>query len=158
MIEFKVDSEGFEEWLFSLHHRFLGMVQTMVDIHYLIQANTNQLVPLDTGRLEESFRYDIVRQDESFIEMHSIYSATDPDSGFDYAYYQHELMRRGVGVYTAYSRDKNAYPNTLSRGNRHRHGIRGTDHYLLKGIHASESMMWTIIEQDYLSLFYGGIK
>lgn len=153
-MEFKVDAEGFEEWLFSLHHRFLDMVQTMIDIHYLIQANTNQRVPLDTGRLEESFRYDIVRQDEFFIEMHSIYSATDPNSGFDYAFYQHELMFRGVGTYSLYSRAKSGYPV----GNHHRHGTRGQWHYLERGVDASRSMMWTILEQDYLSLFYGGIK
>ena len=152
--EFKADAEGFEEWLFSLHHLFLEMVQTMIDVHYLIQANTNQRVPLDTGRLEESFRYDIVRQDEFFIEMHSIYSAVDPDSGFDYAYYQHQLPRRGVGTYSLYSRAKSGYP---AQGH-HRHGTRGESYYLLKGVQASESMMWTIIEQDYLSLFYGGIK
>ena len=140
-MEFKVDAEGFEEWLFSLHHRFLSMVRTMVDIHYLIQANTNQRVPLDTGRLESSFRYDIVRQDEFFIEMHSIYSATDPNSGFDYAFYQHEMPT------------SSHYKNANRKGQ-----MRGQYHYLTRGIRASRTMMWTILEQDYLSLFYGGIK
>ena len=156
MITFEVDSEGFEEWIYQMHHRFQQMVQTMVDIHYLIQANTNQRVPLDTGRLEESFRYDIVRQDDFFIEMHSIYSATDPIYGFDYAEYQHELIARGRGTYSRYTRARDGYHT--SRANHHRHGTRGESFYLLKGVQASESMMWTIIEQDYMSLFYGGIK
>ena len=155
-MEFKVDAEGFEEWLFSLHHRFLDMVQTMIDIHYLIQANTNQRVPLDTGRLESSFRYDIVRQDEFFIEMHSIYSAIDPDSGFDYAYYQYDedINLRWGGTNSLYDRARAGYPV----GNHHRHGTRGQSLYLLRGVRASKNMMWTILEQDYLSLFYGGIK
>lgn len=142
MFDFRVDADGFQEWLFELHHRFVSMVQTMIDIHYLIQANTNQRVPLDTGRLEESFRYDIVRQDEFFIEMHSIYSAIDPNSGFDYAYYQHDEIETWQ------------HYNTANRKGQ----MRGEQFYLAKGVRASESMMWTLIEQDYLSLFYGGIK
>ncbi|MGX8715335.1 MAG: hypothetical protein ACSW8A_06245 [Lachnospiraceae bacterium] len=141
MFEFKVDDDGFQEWLFGLHYLFAEMVQTMVDIHHLIQANTNQLVPLDTGKLEESFRYDIVRQDYSFIEMHSIYSALG-STGFDYAYYQHDKIATSQ------------HYNTANRKGQ----MRGEQFYLAKGVRASESLMWTIIEQDYLSLFYGGIK
>ena len=120
--EFRVETEEFEEWIYTVHHRFQQMVQTMVDIHYLIQANTNQRVPLDTGRLEESFRWDITRQDDFFIEMHSIYSAIDPNSGFDYAEYQHELTGRGRGSYSAYSRALSGY---YDRRYHHRHGVRG---------------------------------
>ena len=140
-MKFTVDAEGFEEWLFSLHHRFLEMVQTMIDVHYVIQRFTKKKVPLDTGRLEESFRYDIVRQDEFFIEMHSIYSALG-STGFDYAYYQHDVIETWQH-----------YNSRNRRGER-----RGQQYYLRSGVRASEPMMWTIIEQDYLSLFYGGIK
>lgn len=110
----------------------------MKDVHYLIQANTNQRVPLKTGRLEESYRYTII-DNENFIELHSIYSAIDPNDGYDYAYYQYE----GVNWKT---------------GEPLHHPIRGEQYYLLKGVQASESMMWTIIEQDYLALFNGGLK
>ena len=155
--EFRVETEAFEEWIFDMHHRFQQMVQTLVDIHYLIQAkmNTMSLIPLDTGRLEESYHYNLVRQDESFIEMHSVFDAIDPEYGFHYAEYQHNLMRRGVLAYSRYTRAKDGFHT--SRSNHHRHGVRGTDHYLLKGVQASESMMWTLIESDYLSLFNGGI-
>lgn len=158
--DFKVETEAFEEWLFNLHHRFQQMVQTLIDVHYLIQANTNQLVPLDTGRLEESYHYNLVRQDESFIELHSVYDAVDPESGFHYAEYQHELMNRGAtGNYWYFGSASNYYRALQGHpvGNHHRHGTRGVDHYLLKGVQASESMMWTIIETDYLSLFNGGV-
>ena len=139
MISGIVKSEDFEEWIYQMHHRFQQMVQTMKDIHYLIQANTNQRVPLDTGRLEESFRYDIVRQDDFFIEMHSIYSARSPIDGYDYAEYQHTGINWRTGALL-------------------NHPKRGEQFYLLKGVQASESMMWTMLEQDYLSLFQGGIK
>ena len=139
--EFKVDAEGFEEWLFSLHHLFLEMVQTMVDVHYVIQRYTKKKVPLDTGQLEESFRYDIVQANEFFIELHSIYSALG-STGFDYAYYQHDEIE--------------TWQHYLSNNRRGEH--RGQQYYLREGVRDAEPMMWTIIEQDYLSLFYGGIK
>lgn len=141
MFSFTVDTEGFKGWIFSLHSKFENMLRTMIDIHHLIQANTNWRVPLDTGRLEESFRYDIVRMDDFFIEMHSIYSAVDPDSGFDYAEYQHNEIETW-----------RHYRKTNRRGE-----ARGEQFYLLHGVQASESMMFTLIEQDYLSLFYGGL-
>lgn len=155
-VEFNVESEGFEEWIFKMHHRFSTMVQTMVDIYSVIQTemNTRSLIPLDTGRLEESFRYDLVRDDESFIEMDYVFDAIDPKYGYHYALYQHELTLRGRGAYSRYSRAKSGYYN---RRLHHRHGVRGTDHYLLKGVQASESMMWTLIEMDYMELFNGGL-
>lgn len=166
MIEFKVKTEAFEEWIFNMHHRFQQMVQTLIDVHYLIQANTNQLVPLDTGRLEQSYHYNLVREDESFIELHSVYDAVDPESGFHYAEYQHELNFRGrrgtsfTGDYASYLGSPSYYVRALQGhpvGNHHRHGTRGVWHYLARGVRASESMAWTIIETDYLSLFNGGI-
>jgi len=160
-LKFTLQSEQFEEYLFGLHYLFYEMVQTMIDVYSVIQErmNAESLIPLDTGRLEESFRYDLVRQEPNFIEMHYVFDAVDPDNGFHYAEYQHELMYRGVWRYymgspSYYVRAKKGHPV----GNHHRHGTRGTDHYLLKGVQGSESLMWTIIEQDYLSLFYGGIK
>ena len=140
MISGIVKSEDFEEWIYQMHHRFQQMVQTMKDIHYLIQANTNQLVPLDTGRLEESYRYTLTSND-FFIELHSIYSAISPYDGYDYAYYQYMLPT------------ESHYRSTNRKGQ-----ARGEQFYLLKGVQASESMMWTMLEQDYLSLFQGGIK
>lgn len=156
-IEFNVDSEGFEEWIFQMHHRFSTMVQTMVDIYSIIQTemNARSLIPLDTGRLEESFRYDLVRDDDVFIEMDYVFDAIDPKYSYHYAEYQHELTRRGVGAYSRYTRAKEMYHT--GSGNHHRHGFRGTDHYLLKGVQGAESMMWTLIERDYMDLFNGGI-
>lgn len=156
MLELVVNDEGFEEWLYSLHNHFLDMVQTMVDVFEVIKATINRegFVPLDTGRLERSFHYEMY-ENTQFIEMYTIYSAVDPKSGYDYAFYQHELERGGS--YSAYSRADSFWHT--SRANHHRHGTRGTDHYLFKGIDRamSEGLMWTIIEQDYMELFNGGL-
>ena len=158
MIELKLDTVIFEEWLFGLHHFFIEMVQTMVDVFEVFKETINRhgFVPLDTGRLESSFHYQIY-QNTNFIELWSIYSAVDPDSNYDYAFYQHELerVRFGYGTGSAYSYALAGNP----KDNHHRHGFRGTDHYLYKGIDTamSEGFMWTIIEEDYMQLFNGGL-
>ena len=155
MIKLTVNDEGFEEWLYTLHNRFLDMVQTMIDVFEVIKATINRegLVPLDTGRLETSFHY-VMYENTQFIEMYPTYSAVDPRSGYDYAFYQHELENRGMWTYSAYTR-----AGYYGASNHHRHGTRGTDHYLFKGIDKamSEGLMWTIIEQDYMELFNGGL-
>ena len=156
-IEFKVNDEGFEEELIEIHNRFSKMVQTMVDVHHIIEAemNARSLVPLDTGRLETSFYHQIYDQSPNSITLHSVFDAVDPKYGFHYAYYQHELIRGGFGAYSRYTRSKEI--GHTSKSNHHRHGYRGTDHYLLKGVQGAESLIWRVIEQDYMSLFTGGI-
>lgn len=113
----------------QLENRFHRMVQTMKDVAYLIQANTNQRVPLDTGRLEESFSVEVIEDTSEFIEVHAIYDAIDPDDGFHYAEYQHEEVETW------------------------QHPIRGEQFYLYNGVLASESMAYSMIKSDYLSLF-----
>ena len=138
MITFTVNTEGYEEWVYQMHHRFQGMVKTMIEIHNLIEKNTTPLVPLDTGRLEHSFHPIIYDHSPMYIELHSRYTAIDPYDSYDYAEYQYE----GVDWQT---------------GEPLRHPRRGESFYLLKGVQASESMIWTMIETDYLSLFNGGL-
>ena len=103
------------------------MVLTMIDVASLIHANTNQRVPLDTGRLEESFEWKLVKETSDFIQVNVTYDAEDPDSGFHYAEYQHNHLLN--------------------------HPKRGEAYYLYNGIQASRSMAYQIIETDYLSLF-----
>ncbi|MBP5421659.1 MAG: hypothetical protein J6Y78_04355 [Paludibacteraceae bacterium] len=160
-IDFKYETKAFEEWLFNLHHRFQQMVQTLIDVHNLIRAEMNKgrFIPLDFGYLENSYHYNLVRQDESFIELHSVFDPVDPESGFHYAEYQHELEGRYkdkhyMGSPSYFQRARHGHPVDPH----HRHGYRGDMHFLLKGVQASESMMWTMIETDYLSLFMGGIR
>ena len=123
----EVDDSEFREWVDMARSRYETMVLTMVDVAYLIQANTNWRVPLDTGRLEESFYWELKEDNSNFIKVEIGYDAEDPDSGFHYAEYQHNRLLN--------------------------HPKRGQAFYLFNGIQASKSMAYSIIETDYMSLF-----
>ena len=127
MITFEVHDEEFIEWVTTARSRFETMVLTMVDVAEVIHANTNQRVPLDTGRLEESYHWEVREDNPNFIKVDVIYDAVDPDSGFMYAFYQHQLQLN--------------------------HPKRGEAFYLYNGIRASKGMAYQIIETDYMSLF-----
>ena len=125
---FEVHSEEFEEWVLTARSRFETMVLTMIDVASLIHANTNQRVPLDTGRLEESYHWELREDNPERIIVDVIYDAEDPKTGFHYAEIQHQKVRFN-------------------------HPKRGEAFYLYKGIQASKSMAYQIIETDYMSLF-----
>ena len=124
--EVKGDDE-FRTWLYTVQGRYSLMLQAMIDVAELVHAETLPRTPLDTGRLGESFQWQTMEYDQNFIEVEVKMDAVDPKSGFRYAEYQH---------------------NTF--GLNHPHGQMW---YLKAGIHASRSMAYEIIEQDYLSLF-----
>lgn len=127
-INFRLDDHEFREWSEYALSRFHMMVQTMEDVASLIQANTNQRVPLDTGRLEESYHWTILENTSDFIKVEVIFDAEDPDNGFHYAQIQHEDV-----TFT--------------------HPKRGQAFYLFDGIQASKNMAYSMIKTDYLSLF-----
>ena len=127
MFLFEVKADEFYEWVNTARTRFVTMVLTMFDVASLIHANTNQRVPLDTGRLEESFQPELIKETSDFIQVNVTYDAEDPDSGFHYAEYQHNHLLN--------------------------HPKRGEAYYLYNGIQASRSMAYQIIETDYMSLF-----
>lgn len=123
----EVDDSEFIEWVDTARSRYETMVLTMVDVASLVQANTNWRVPLDTGRLEESFHWILKEESSEFIRVEIGYDAEDPDTGFHYAEYQHNHLLN--------------------------HPKRGQAYYLYNGIQASKSMAYSIIETDYMSLF-----
>lgn len=127
MIKFEINPEEFYEWVYTAQSRFETMVLTMVDVAELIHANTYMKVPLDTGRLEESFEWKLIEESSNFIQVNISYDAEDPKSGFHYAEYQHNRILN--------------------------HPRRGIDHYLYRGILESRDMAFRIIETDYMSLF-----
>jgi len=127
MIEFTVDDTEFQEWVIEARSRFETMVLTMIDVAEVIHANTNWRVPLDTGRLEESFHWEVREDNPNRVIVDVIYDAEDPDTGFHYAEFQHNRLLN--------------------------HPKRGEAFYLYKGIQASRSMAYSIIETDYMSLF-----
>ena len=132
--------DEFKTYLSTVRGRYFRMLRTMIDVAEVIRANTNQRVPLDTGRLEESYEWQVIEYNRNFIEVEVGYDAVVPKSHFHYAEYQHELP-------TA---------SHYRRANR-KGQMRGEQFYLVKGIQASESMAFELIESDYLSLF-GGIR
>ena len=130
MIEYTVDDSDFREWANVTKSRFPLMVQSLIDVAELIDLNTKWKVPLETGRLEHSFKYVVVEKNSEFIEVELGYDAVDPKSNFMYAEYQHET----TGLH---------------------HPLRGESFYLFKGIKSSLSEAFEMIERDYLSLFGG---
>ena len=128
MITFEISSEKFEDWVSITRGKFPMMVQTMINVAELIELNTKWRVPLDTQRLEKSFKYVVTEKTSEFIEIELGYDAVDPKSGFMYAEYQHETT--GLN-----------------------HPRRGEALYLFKGIKSSLSDGFDMIERDYLSLF-----
>ena len=109
----EVDDSEFREWVDTARSRYETMVLTMVDVASLVQANTNWRVPLDTGRLEESFYWELKEESSEFIRVEIGYDAEDPDTGFHYAEYQHNHLLN--------------------------HPKRGQAYYLYSGIQASKS-------------------
>lgn len=127
MFLFEVNAEEFYEWSNTARSRFETMVLTMIDVAEVIHANTQMKVPLDTGRLEESFEWKLVEDNSDMIRVDITYDAEDPDSGFHYAEHQHNRILN--------------------------HPKRGIDHYLYRGLIESRDMAYSIIETDYMSLF-----
>jgi len=117
----------FQDWLLELENKFTTMVQTMIDVAHLVESNTMWRVPLETGRLEHSYKFVVVENNPNLIEVEIGYDAVDPKSGFMYAEYQHE--------------------NELN------HPFRGEQFYLKNGIQSSTNEAMVMIEKDYFSLF-----
>ena len=126
----ELHDENFNEWANAVRSNFQLMVQTMINVAELIELNTQWRVPLETQRLEKSFKYTVTENTSEFIEVELGYDAADPKSGFVYAEYQHE------------------HPEL-------HHPRRGEAFYLFKGIKSSIADGFELIERDYLSLFGG---
>lgn len=120
-------ADEFRTWLYTVKGRYSLMLQAMIDVAEVVQANTLPLTPRETGRLGESFDWRINEYNSEFIEVEVIMDAVDPKSNFRYAEYQHNTF----GLNHPY----------------------GQMWYLKAGINASKSMAYEIIESDYLSLF-----
>lgn len=129
MIEFKADDSKFQEWVIEVRSNFHSMVQTMKNVAEIIRLETIPYVPLDTSALEQSYEYMYV-DNSPFILLSVGFDAVDEKSGFHYAQYQHD--------------------NFLN------HPRRGVPYYLTVGIHDAKFEAFELIEQDYLSLFFGG--
>jgi hypothetical protein len=128
MIDGYVDDSQFQEWITEIKTNFHSMVETMKKVARVIELTTAPYVPLDTSALEQSFDYMVV-DNSPFILLGVGYDAVDEDSGFHYAQYQHDHHLN--------------------------HPRRGIPFYLTVGIHDAKFEFFELIEQDYLSLFFG---
>lgn len=131
MIEFRIDTEPFIEYLHEVEMRFHSMVKTMQKVARIIELATVEYVPLDTSALEQSFDSQVV-DNSPFILLSVGYDAVDEKTGFHYAQYQHD--------------------NFLN------HPRRGIPFYLTVGIHDAKFEFFELIEKDYLSLFTGEVS
>ena len=139
MILIEVHDEGYQNWVTGV----LGQVKTMVDtlqsIAHMIEMQGREFVPVDTTRLERSFRSVPVSETVGIYEVELGYSALDPRDNYDYAEYVH------IGI--DYRTGK---PLNFQKPN-------ATSEYLFKAVEMSEAEGIKLIEMDYLSLFKGAI-
>lgn len=126
----KIDTSTWNGWI----NRMKQNVEKMSNLGeskyaVIIRETTTPLVPLETGRLIGSFITDLQGK-YPMTEVMLGYSAYDPKDGFNYAEYQHDVIRT------------------------EQHPIQGVQFYLTKGIADSEGELFTEIEEDYLSCFH----
>ena len=159
MFSIVVKDEEFQEWLKRTENAFVYMIQTMKDVAQVVKENTLPLTPFEYGFLGGSFKpivlTDTAREKLIMIRM----SALNRDTGYDYAWIQHENMNYHHGhtkVYEYSHRNTSEYltndvvPFSLWDTNHPQ------AHYLMEGIIQSQDMAYELIEEDYLSLFNRG--
>lgn len=139
MITFEIRGvDELKTYLYTIKGRYFMMLEAMIDVAKVVESNTLPLTPYKTGRLGESFRWEVLEYNKDFIEVGVIMDAVDPYDGFHYAEYQHTGINWKTG-------EPLHHPPPRA----------GQSWYLKEGINASKSMAYEIIEEDYLSLFSG---
>ena len=127
---FSLDTTPWEQWLEHTKEAVKQMDMLMESKYAVtIREDTTPLVPLKTGKLIGSFITDL-SSTFPVTEMTFGYSAYDEKSGFNYAEYQHDIIKT------------------------HQHPIQGVQFYLRKGIYHAQETVFTEIEEDYLSCFH----
>ena len=136
MFFIEVHDEEFQTWLNSLETRIQVMRQTLLDIGHMVEMQGRKFVPVDTTRLEMSYR-SYLDSGEGFIEIQMGYSALDPRDNYDYADYIHT----GIDYRTG---EPLNFQKTGAEAQ-----------YLYKAIDMAEAEGFKEIKTDYLSLFKG---
>lgn len=127
---FSLDATPWEQWLKHTEEAVKQMDELMESKYAVtIRDVTTPLVPLKTGRLIGSFITDL-SSTFPVTEMTFGYSAYDNGNGFNYAEYQHDVIKT------------------------HQHPIQGVQFYLREGIGDAQGTVFTEIEEDYLSCFH----
>lgn len=127
---FKLDTTPWKQW-FEHTTEAVKQMDELLQSKYAvtIRDTTTPLVPLKTGRLIGSFITDL-SSTFPVSEMTFGYSAYDDGNKFNYAEYQHDVIKT------------------------HQHPIQGVQYYLREGIDDSREAVFTEIEEDYLSCFH----
>lgn len=139
MISFKVDDEEFQTWLTSLEYRVSIMKETLLSFAHMIGMQGRKFVPVDTTRLELSYKAVPIGGSKEFIEVELGYSSLDspiaPKTYFDYAEYVHTGIDWRTGKALNFQK------------------IGAEAKFLWRAIETSEKEGWRLVETDYLSLF-----
>lgn len=161
MLTVGVHDEEFLSWIKGVENQFVGMTETMIRIAKSIKEDVqSRTVPLETGRLSRSFRWKILTDNSRMKLLQVQMSALNPNTGYDYAWIQHEninynhtMTELGFVTYHDYGGD-GKYMTIFS--NNDMMGLHvGQSHYLKDSIEHEKDGAFELIEKDYLSLFYG---
>lgn len=127
---FSLDATPWKQW-FKHTEEAVKQMDKLMESKYAVTIRdvTTPVVPLEEGRLIGSFITDL-SSTFPVTEMTLGYSAYDEKSGFNYAEYQHDVIKT------------------------HQHPIQGVQFYLRKGIADAQGTVFTEIEEDYLSCFH----
>lgn len=125
-----IDTTPWMEWFNHIQEGVKQMDELMQSKYAVtVRETTTPFVPLETGRLIGSFITDL-QGTYPLTEVMLGYSAYDPRDGFNYAEYQHDVIRT------------------------EQHPIQGVQYYLEVGLSHSEDLVFTEMEEDYLSCFH----
>ena len=141
MIKFEVHDEEFVTWLDSLQYKIQTMTRTLMEIAKTVEMQGRKFVPVDTTRLEQSFKAVPVSETSELIAVEMGYSALAspiaPKTSFDYAEYVHIGIDHRTGKPLNFQKPS------------------ATPQYLYKAIDMAMAEGWVEIKGDYLSLFRG---
>ena len=160
----KVDDEKFIQWAERTENAFVYMINTMKDVAEVVRENTLPITPFETGRLGRSFKTfvltDSSREKLIMVRM----SALNPNTGYDYAWIQHEnpYYNHFKPLKGKPQKSRRWHENLFMWGQEYTSGYdeagthKGDWHYLKEGIIESQEGAFQLIEEDYLSLFKRG--
>ena len=138
LITFRVEDDSFELWLDSLQYKMVEVMKaTLLNIAHTVEMQGRKYVPVDTTRLEMSYRAVTLSESANLIEIQMGYSALNPKDNYDYAEYTHIGIDYRTGKPLRFQKTG------------------ATSQYLFKAVDEAMVQGWQEIEGDYLSLFRG---
>lgn len=165
LLGFELRDEAFLDYIDGVKNSFNAMIETMKAIAENIKDETQQVTPVETGRLSRSYRWKIVTDNSRMKVLQIQMSALNPRTGYDYAWIQHENFgynheAKELGFYNYRRRtglNEKGYETHFSNLNLWEFH-KGRAWYLRSSIISKKNESFEMLERDYLSMFeYGGI-